>query len=260
MKEQKVAKQAAKKAGDYLKNQFKKYDPDFNKKKEGSFNLVTESDQKSEEILVETIQESFPSHSIRKEESDPINGNTEFSWYIDPIDGTTNFAQKIPHFCVSVALYKSDKPALGLVFNPATDELFYADTKEQCAYLNGEMIEVSPKSKLDECILATGFPYNRSGDLSMKNVDNIRSFLKLDVGGMRRMGAAALDLCYVGCGRFDGYWEYDLCSWDHAAGAIILNQAGGRVSDPIDSNYSVSQEDIVSSNGNIHSKMLDVIK
>ncbi|MFB6226153.1 MAG: inositol monophosphatase [Candidatus Paceibacteria bacterium] len=260
MKRKRVAVKAAKEAGNYLEQQFNKDGVNIDKKDEGSFNLITESDKESEQIIVDTIRESYPDHSIVKEESDRIGGTSGYSWYIDPIDGTTNFAQKIPHFCISIALYKKDKPILGLVFNPVSDEMFYADTEDQQAYLNNKEIKVSTKSKLSESIIATGFPYDRSGKLSMKNIDMMRSFLKQDVGGIRRMGAAALDFCYLAAGRIDGYWEYNLSPWDYAAGAIILQQAGGNITDPGGNDYDISQKDVVTSNDNIHSTMLEVIK
>jgi myo-inositol-1(or 4)-monophosphatase len=192
----------------------------------GRIDLVTEMDRMSENYLVEQIQHHFPDHTIFAEESGQISGKRGACWYIDPLDGTTNYAHHMPNFAVSVAYVEDDVLALGVVYDPMRDECFSA-MRGQGAYLNGERIRVSNAQELISCLLVTGFPYDHTA--AEKNLANFAHFTRLSQG-VRRLGSAAIDLCYIAAGRLDGYWEVTLQPYDLAAGALIVREAGGKVS------------------------------
>ncbi len=224
--------------------------------------LVTETDRRSEEIIVKTILKNFPDHAILTEES-PARGQSPYRWIIDPLDGTTNFVHTFPVACVSIAFEDHGKITLGGVYDPFREELFYAE-RGRGATLNEQPIVVSQNPDLAHSLLATGFPYDR-----WQNADEYLSIFKafmLRVQGVRRTGAAALDLAYVACGRFDGFWENKLRSWDVAAASLVVEEAGGKSSDfrgePL--NLSDPKTDWVpqmtASNGFIHEEMIRVLK
>ncbi|MCX5715635.1 MAG: inositol monophosphatase family protein [Candidatus Omnitrophica bacterium] len=250
----KVAIEAALKSGRFIKNSVGKIKKISYK---GRINLVTDVDKKSEDIIIKKIRSAFPDHSILSEESSPRYGNSEFKWIIDPLDGTTNFAHSFPFFCVSIALEKDGKVILGVIYDPMRKELFFAEHKK-AAYRNNKKIHVSAKPNLSNALLATGFAY---GIKEAKN-NNIEHFRKLlmRVLAIRRAGSAALDFCYVACGRFDGFWELDLCPWDCAAGALIVREAGGMVTKLDGSAYSHYDKEVLASNGIIHKQMVKVFK
>jgi myo-inositol-1(or 4)-monophosphatase len=192
----------------------------------GRIDLVTEMDRRSEEYLIAQIRSRFPEHSIEAEESGITNGSDHFCWYIDPLDGTTNYAHAIPAFTVSIAVAVNGALKMGVVYEPMRDECFAA--QRGCgATLNGEPIHVSSTTELVHSLLVTGFPY----DASTVKDGNIPPFIRFmqKTQGVRRIGSAALDLCYVAAGRFDGYWELALNAYDMAAGALIVEEAGGKV-------------------------------
>lgn len=253
------AKQAIKQAGNYLREQFRKHSSKSKKKAKGSLNLVTEADYKSEEIITNHLQQVFPGHTIIGEESDNSKESSGYAWYIDPVDGTNNFARRIPHFCISIALYQDNDPIMGMVYQPILDQLFYAESDSGTATLNGEEIKVSNTSNIPDSIFITGFSYDKSGKESLETAEQIKQLLKHNVGGIRRLSSAALDICYVACGKVEGYWEYDLSPWDYAASSIILNEAGGEVTTPTGETYSIMQHDIACSNGTIHDDFLKVL-
>lgn len=216
-------------------------------------NLVTEVDKLSETKIIETIHKYFPSHAIISEEIGEIKKDSPYQWIIDPIDGTVNFAHAIPICCVSIGLKHNDDLLLGAVYNPMMDELFFAE-KGKGATLNGEPISVSKKADFKTACLVTGFPYNwpRSSE------HPIRVFERFILEGIpvRRLGSAALDLCWVACGRFDGFWEYNLSAWDIAAGYLIVQEAGGRVTNFMGDPYNVFDKETLATNGLIHDEML----
>ena len=221
----------------------------------GRDNIVTDIDKKSESIIIKHILSAFPGHSILSEESRPIKTRSPYRWIIDPIDGTTNFAHAFPFFAVSIALEKEGRIIMGVVYDPMRDEIFYAE-KGRGARLNGKKIRVSKMGRLVGSFLATGFSYglkNREG-----NVGNFIKFLKHTMA-IRRAGSAALDLCYVACGRFDGFWELDLYPWDSAAGMLITREAGGVVTKFDGSPYSPYDRNILATNGGIHKEMVNVL-
>jgi myo-inositol-1(or 4)-monophosphatase len=224
----------------------------------GAIDLVTSVDRESERKIVEVIRRHFPDHSIcAEEETDHKGAQDEYRWIIDPLDGTTNFAHSYPQFCISIALEYHGDVIIGLVYDPLRRECFRA-LKGRGATLNGSPIAVSTVVKLDRALLATGFPYDRR-----ENADYYLTFFKAFLTqsqGVRRAGAAALDLCYLACGRIDGFWELKLRPWDVAAGALIVAEAGGRLTDFSGNEFSIRGSETLASNGVIHDELLAVLK
>lgn len=222
----------------------------------GRGNLVTIADKESESLIIRRIHERYPNHAILAEESGP-SGTGEDKWIIDPLDGTTNFAHQYPFFCVSIAFEQKGKVRCGAVYDPCRDELF-SGARGMGSYLNGQRIHVSDTSKLADALLSTGFPYGvrEKINLAMKQ---FQGFI-VESRAVRRGGSAALDLCYTALGRCDGFWELDLHPWDTAAGLVILEEAGGRVTDFSGNAYSVYMTEILASNGGIHGQMAQVLK
>jgi myo-inositol-1(or 4)-monophosphatase len=218
----------------------------------GEINLVTEADHLSEALIVEKIRGSFPDHGILAEESPEMANGSGFRWIIDPLDGTTNYAHGYPVFCVSIALEVEGEIRLGAVFNPMLDELFIAE-KGAGAFLNGRRLKVSQTEELSRSLLATGFPY----DIRENRNNNINYFeaMALNAQAVRRAGAAALDLAYVAAGRFDGFWELKLMPWDMAAGCLLIEEAGGIVTDLSNAPLDLHSPHILASNGLIHDEM-----
>jgi myo-inositol-1(or 4)-monophosphatase len=219
----------------------------------GEADLVTVADRKSEALIRERIGKHWPTHDILGEEGGLHDTGSEYRWYVDPLDGTTNFAHGYPVFCVSMALDHKGNRIAGVIYDPTRDELFAAE-RGGGAYLNQERIHVSGTANLAECLLATGFP-------SHKRHKNPNIFfyhqITLRTHGVRRAGSAALDLCCVACGRFDGFWEFNLNSWDTAAGVLIAEEAGGRVTDFRGGPFQLESREIVASNGLVHPAMLN---
>ncbi|HLN87175.1 MAG TPA: inositol monophosphatase family protein [Candidatus Limnocylindrales bacterium] len=224
----------------------------------GAIDLVTSVDRDSERKIVEIIQGNFPNHSILAEEETNLEGTqNECRWIIDPLDGTTNFAHGYPQFCVSIALEKSGQVVLGLVYDPLRRECFRAITG-QGATLNGDPIATSSTSELDKALLATGFPYDHR-----ENADFYLSYFKAFMTksqGIRRGGSAALDLSYVACGRLDGFWEMKLKPWDTAAGALVVSEAGGKLSDFSGAPFSIWGTETLAANSAIHDEMVRVAR
>lgn len=222
----------------------------------GAIDLVTTVDRLSEKRIVEILQRKFPEHSIlAEEETNLANGQNSHRWIIDPLDGTTNFAHTYPHFGVSIALEREGEIVLGLVYDPLRKECFSA-IKDRGATLNGAAIKISQVRELDRALLATGFPYDRR-----EHADFYLGFFKAfmtSCQGIRRNGSAALDLCYVACGRVDGFWELKLRPWDIAAGALVVQEAGGRLSDFFGRQFSIWGQETLASNGAIHEEMVHV--
>lgn len=218
----------------------------------GDKNLVTEVDLASEKLIVDHLLQHFPDHGILAEEGDYPAGDGRHTWIIDPLDGTTNYAHGYPWFCVSIALSVAGELLVGVIHNPMTDELFTA-TAGGGAFRNGSRLKVSQRNPLSACLLATGFPYDCATDPE-NNFDAFVSFQKA-ARGIRRAGAAALDLAYLAAGRLDGFWEVKLKPWDVAAGTLLVQEAGGRVSTFDGSPYEVTNHRILASNGLIHEEM-----
>ena len=222
-------------------------------------NLVTEADIECEEAIVSVIGKKYPSHSVlaeeRHENTDVLSKNL---WIIDPLDGTNNYAHTIPHFCVSIAYAEKGEVLAGIILDPMRKELFTA-IKGGGAFLNGTRISVSRTARISQAIITTGFYYDR-GRLMEKTLAAIRSLFKADIRGIRRLGSASLDLCWVACGRFDGYFEYRLSPWDFAAGMLIIREAGGRCSDREGKQLALTSRSAMVSNGKIHREFLRIVK
>lgn len=220
-----------------------------------AIDLVTEMDHLSEAYLVEALQTRYPGDRIITEEQGDIPGNDQRIWYIDPLDGTVNYAHHIPHFCVSVAFMSGGMLRLGVVYDPMHDDCFSAERGG--AWLNGQPIRVGAAQTLDESLLVTGFPYNVRTNPG--NLEYYRRFA-LRSQGVRRLGSAALDLCYVAAGRFDGYWEFGLGTWDIAAGVLIAEEAGAKVT-RADGSAGVlaPPPTVLAANPLIHAQMLAVL-
>lgn len=224
--------------------------------KEGVNNLVTEADHASEKAILSVIKRNFPEHQILAEESGALSQNSEFKWVIDPIDGTVNFAQGIPLNCVSIGVEHKGDIVMAAVYNPHLNEFFFAE-KGKGATLNDKPIRVSQKSVTLHSCLVTGFPYTYINE-SNGPLEVFERFVRKGVP-VRRLGSAAIDLCWVACGRFDGFFEQKLEPWDSAAGFLIVEEAGGRVTDFKGDAFSIYQHKVVATNGLIHAEMLDVI-
>ncbi len=223
----------------------------------GEVDLVTEYDRASEQIIVETIRSRFPSHRILAEEGTTGGDDPAHRWIIDPLDGTTNFAHGYPMSCVSVAYEMEGELAVGVVYDPFRDELFTA-IRGCGAYLNGQSIHVSPTPDLAHSLLVTGFPYDRS---TLDDVLERFGRLVRATQAVRRDGAAALDLAYVAAGRFDGFWEATLAPWDAAAGAVIVREAGGIVTDFSGQPWTAARRSLIAANGQpIHGEMLIALR
>ncbi|MBJ6725115.1 inositol monophosphatase family protein [Geomesophilobacter sediminis] len=229
---------------------------DFEVSFKGRVDLVTEVDRACEEIIVSRLKAAFPGHCFLAEERGAEGECASHKWIIDPLDGTTNFAHGYPWFCVSIALEVDGEILLGVVYHSMMDQLFTA-VRGEGAYLNGQRITVSARQPLRSSLLATGFPY----DVASDNENNFGNFFRFQLAarGIRRAGAAALDLAYVALGRLDGYWECKLKPWDVAAGTLLVREAGGTVTNHAGEPHSVYDHRIAASNGAIHPEMLEIL-
>jgi len=223
----------------------------------GEIDLVTEADRASEEVVVSILRGTFPRHDILAEEGEYAGSGSRYRWIVDPLDGTTNYAHGFPWFAVSIALEVEGVVTLGVVHNPFSRELFYAE-KGMGAFLNDVQIGVSQTGGLGDSLLATGFPYDRKQS-TVNNYDHFLNFQQA-AQACRRPGSASLDLAYVGAGRLDGYWEMKLKPWDVAAGQLIVCEAGGRVSDFDGNQFDIFGVECLASNGLIHQDMIEVLK
>ncbi len=225
----------------------------------GRANLVTVADKESEALIIDAIHQRYPHHSILAEESGASTGSdsSEGKWVIDPLDGTTNFAHQFPFFCVSIGFEQNGQILCGAVYDPVRDEMFSGGAGLG-SFVNGERLRVSDALKLSDALLMTGFPYNMRDHLDTL-MAQFRAFL-FESQAVRRGGSAALDLCNVALGRCDGFWETNLQPWDTAAGKIILEEAGGRLSNFNGAPFSIYNKEVIASNGRIHEEMIRVLK
>ncbi|QQR55607.1 inositol monophosphatase [Candidatus Peregrinibacteria bacterium] len=221
-------------------------------------NLVTEADKAVDEFIVKTIRSNFPDHSILTEESGNLEGSGEYKWIIDPIDGTSNFAHGIPLFAISIAITHKGKPIIGVVEIPGLKESFWAQ-EGRGAHLGMKPIHVSKVQDFKKALMGTGFSYDRQGARYKKNVELFDYFYRESMG-IRRSGSAAMDLCFLACGRYDAFWEYDLQPWDIAAGKIILEEAGGTMTNMDGTTLNPKTGALLASNGSLHESMLQVLK
>ena len=223
----------------------------------GAIDLVTEFDKLSEDVILSFIQKEFPDHAILSEESGRNQTVSEYQWVIDPLDGTTNFAHGIPFFSVSIGLWKDNSPLVGIVYDPFHDEMFSAEAG-QGATLNHQPIHVSSRAELGQAVISTGFPY----DLRTNPHNNLEQFAHflLRTQSVRHLASAALDCTWTAMGRLDGYWEFGVKPWDVGAGALIVREAGGRVTAVDGGEDFLSTETILVSNGLIHEQMFRVLR
>jgi myo-inositol-1(or 4)-monophosphatase len=249
-----VAQKAARQAGNLILKQQGSaiiYEKAFS-------NLVTEADYSAQKAIIHLIHEHFPDHSIIAEENDwSAKIDALDLWIIDPLDGTNNYAHSIPHFCISIAYARSGQVVAGAVFDPIRNEMFTA-LQFKGAYLNETPINVSGAESLSEAIVATGFYYDR-GAMMRKTLSSIEKLFEANIHGIRRFGSAALDLCWVACGRFDAYFEYKLSVWDFAAGMLIVKEAGGSCTDQLGNPLNLRSTDLAVSNGIFHNNLLQTI-
>ncbi len=224
--------------------------------KKSELSLVTAADKAAEACIVKIIRKAFPDHSLLTEESPPF-GNSHCRWIIDPLDGTTNFAHTYPVACVSIGFEENGRLEMGGVFDPFRDELFFA-ARGKGAALNNRPLRVSKTGTLSESLLCTGFPYDRR-EKADEYLPIFKAFM-MKVQGIRRTGAAALDLCYVAAGRFDGFWELKLQPWDKAAAMLIIEEAGGVLSNFSGRPLTLNDIQNAASNSLIHQEMLEVLK
>jgi myo-inositol-1(or 4)-monophosphatase len=224
--------------------------------KKGPHDLVTDADVAAEEAILATIAASYPGHTVIAEESGAQRGSAEGCWLVDPLDGTVNYAHRLPFFAVSIAFVLANEVCAGVVLNPVSGELFSAQAGRG-AFLNGAPIGVCEEKRVSESLLATGFPYERTRGFASVTERFLRC-LKA-ARGIRRFGSAALDLCFVACGRFAGYWEDQLKPWDTAAGGLIVREAGGTATDFSNRPVGADGHEILATNGRIHQDMLKLI-
>ncbi len=216
--------------------------------------LVTVADRRSEALIVGRLRERFPDHAIVGEEGSKYQSSTDYCWYVDPLDGTTNYAHGFPVFCVTLGLAYRGEVIAGVVYHPTRNDLYSAE-RGAGAYLNGNRLQVSRIDKLSESLVGTGFPpFAANHDL---NIQFFFRFTELS-HGVRRVGSAALDLCFVAAGHFDGFWELKLNPWDKAAGTLLVSEAGGRVTDVRGGAFNLLGDDVFVSNGLVHDEMLKV--
>jgi myo-inositol-1(or 4)-monophosphatase len=230
--------------------------------KSSDVDLVTEYDHKAEQLIVGRLREWFPDHGIVGEEGSSFagrEGSQGYRWYVDPLDGTNNFAHRIPHFAVSMGLFLGDQPVLGVVYDPMRDEMYWAE-RGRGAFRNDIPLKVSQAPTVGKAILASGFPYDRHHD-PVDNIAQMALFLK-KCQGFRRFGAAALDLAMVAAGSLDGFWEFKLSPWDVAAGILLVAEAGGTVTriDGAPMGHPTRKIHLVASNGLLHQEMLEILK
>ncbi|MCC6857009.1 MAG: inositol monophosphatase [Bryobacterales bacterium] len=222
----------------------------------GEFDLVTEADRASERLVVERLRSHFPTHSLVSEEGGGYEGSSEYRWYLDPLDGTTNFAHGFPLYNVTLGLERAGELVAGVIYDPNRDEMFAAE-RGGGAYVNNRRIRVSRQKRLEDALLATGFP-------SRKRHLNINVHFYWQMGmvthGVRRSGSAALDLAWVACGRLDGFWEFGLNPWDMAGGLVIIEEAGGRCTDMNGGAHSLASPHLLADNGLIHDQALAVFR
>ena len=246
--------ETAKDAGSILMSHFGKISSV--ERKSTDIDLLTIADTESEAFILERIKSVYPDHHIIAEESAIFEGNSDYRWVIDPLDGTTNFVHRLPIFAVSIGLQYQEKTILGVVYNPAAHKCFWAK-KNGGSFLNEEPIYITSTITLNNSLLVTGFPYIHDDNYE-KGFDLFKDFYS-KTQGIRRLGAAALDFCFVAMGRFEGFWEFGLQPWDVCAGALILQESGGKVTDWDGSPMPFSGKRVLATNGHVHREMIKTL-
>lgn len=255
MRELEIAEQAAREAGEIIMDFYHKGGEVYEK---ASINLLTEADLNAEKQIVETIGRAFPGHAFLCEEEHKAEADADNLWIVDPIDGTNNFAHRYPHFCVSIAYAVKEEVQCGLVFNPMTGDIFHS-IRDKGAFHNGNRVSVSTAGTMPEAIIGTGFYYDR-GAIMRSTLTAIRDFFDNNIQGIRRTGSAALDICYVGCGWLDGFFEFELCAWDFAAGMLFVEEAGGRISDCQGNPLPFDSSSVLAANATLYEDFLKLVQ
>ncbi len=252
---QNIAVRAARKAGQYLVREFEEY-KSIRAERKGRNDFVSKADKKAEQMIIDVVREAYPNHAILAEESGHHAADSDVQWIIDPIDGTTNFVRKFPHFAISIAVKVKGRIEHGVIFDPVRDELFVA-SRGDGATLNDKRIRVADLRSLEDTLLATGFPFRDEAMIGTF----MQSFeaLMRQCSDVRRAGSAALDLAYVAAGRVDGFWEYGLSQWDIAAGQLIVREAGGIVSDIDGTDKHLQTGNVLAANPRVYKEMLATI-
>lgn len=250
-------KQIALEAGKIVKEGYSSHKEVTHK---GVVDLVTEFDLKTEAFILDQLQKAFPDHTLVGEESHHGSYHYDKAIYVDPIDGTTNFVHGIPHLAISLGVWEQGKPTLAVVYNPILEELFWA-VRGEGAYCNGKQLEVSPQSKLQNALIATGFPYAKvNAGIEYQWVIKCMTNLLPYIQDIRRLGAAAVDLCYLAQGKVEAFYEIDLKPWDVAAGILIVQEAGGKISNVDNKPFNFDDKSIVASNGKVHQQLLKYLE
>jgi myo-inositol-1(or 4)-monophosphatase len=258
-----TAKAAARAGGDIVARYFREgiairtKQNDADEPHAKSYNLITDADLEAEYAIVKVIRQAFPDHAVLGEESHDADPDAAHLWVVDPIDGTNNFAHRLPHFAVSIAYYQQGKAVCGVVFNPIRDD-WYEAVRGQGAFHNGREVNVGEQSRLDEVLVGVGFYYDR-GRMMEATLDAIRDLFRQNIHGIRRFGTASLDLAHVGIGAYGGYFEYELSAWDFAAGRLFVEEAGGRVTTCQGAELPLGRTSVLASNGLLHDRLLEIV-
>lgn len=255
MRELEIAQKAARAGGDVVARYFRE-GVTF-RSHDQPYNLVSDADIEAEAVVAQTILEEFPDHVILGEETHRGDPQATNLWVVDPLDGTSNFAHRLPQFAVSIAYYHRGQAVCGVVFNPVLGDWFVA-SRGQGAYFNGQSVRVAPHRELPDALLSAGFSYRR-GAVADATVAAIGDFLGRQIHGIRRFGSAALEMCYVGAGMLTAYFEYELSPWDFAAGRLFVEEAGGKVTTCTGSALPLAKSSLLASNGIMHGQFLDVL-
>ena len=250
-----LATDAAREAGEIIARYFRE---GVTMRTKESFNLVSDADVEAEQAIVQRIRCAFPDHAILAEEEHPHDGNAEHLWVIDPLDGTNNFAHKFPQFAVSIAYCHRGQPMCGVIYNPIREE-WHTAVRGEGAFVNGRRARVADTARLDLAMVGVGFYYDR-GVMMEATLAAIRDFFIRKIHGIRRFGAASLDLCSVGLGMFGAYFEYELAPWDFAAGWLFVEEAGGRVTTCGARPLSLTRSSLLASNGLLHEASLEIVE
>ena len=253
----KIALRAARKAADYISRSMDRPD-EFEVESKGRNDFVSNIDRMAESIIIEQIRETYPDHNILAEESGSIQGNSEFTWIIDPLDGTLNFLQGIPHFCVSIGVMRGLHHEHGVIVDPVRGEEFVG-SRGSGAQLNGKRIRVSARAKIEDCVLATSIPPGSIENRLETHMDSLKRIAGT-CRGVRQGGSAALDLAYVAAGRLDGFWQMDLNKWDIAAGIVLVREAGGFIGDLKGGESFWETGDIVAANPKCFRNLIQTFK
>jgi myo-inositol-1(or 4)-monophosphatase len=250
-----IARQAAANAGEVL---LRHLQAGVNVRKKSSHQLVSDADIEAERAVVKTIRQVFPAHAIVGEEEQKDDLGAEHVWVIDPLDGTNNFVHRVPNFSVSIAYYRAGVAECGVVFNPVHEQ-WYTAARGQGAHCNNQPLRVSHETQLNEILIGVGF-YDDAGGLMDATLAASSELMKASAHGIRRMGSAALDLCAVASGQFGAFFEYELSAWDYAAGRLIVEEAGGRVTNARGGPLRLGKRSVLASNGHVHEAVLEIVR